>query len=27
VTMADGAKRAIESIVPGESVLSNYGAG
>ena len=27
VTMADGAKRAIESIVPGDSVLSNYGAG
>ena len=27
VTMSDGAKRAIESIVPGESVLSNYGGG
>jgi DNA helicase-2/ATP-dependent DNA helicase PcrA len=27
VTMADGAKRPIESIVPGDSVLSNYGAG
>jgi ATP-dependent DNA helicase UvrD/PcrA len=27
VTMGDGAKRAIESIVPGDSVLSNYGAG
>ena len=27
VTMGDGAKRAIESIVPGESVLSNYGGG
>jgi DNA helicase II / ATP-dependent DNA helicase PcrA len=27
VTMADGAKRAIESIVPGDSVLSNYGGG
>jgi DNA helicase-2/ATP-dependent DNA helicase PcrA len=27
VTMADGAKRAIESIVPGDSVLSNYGSG
>jgi len=25
--MGDGAKRAIESIVPGDSVLSNYGAG
>jgi DNA helicase-2/ATP-dependent DNA helicase PcrA len=27
VTMGDGAKRAIESIVPGDSVLSNYGGG
>jgi DNA helicase-2/ATP-dependent DNA helicase PcrA len=27
VTMGDGAKRPIESIVPGESVLSNYGGG
>jgi len=27
VTMSDGAKRAIESIVPGDSVLSNYGGG
>jgi DNA helicase II / ATP-dependent DNA helicase PcrA len=27
VTMGDGAKRAIESIVPGDSVLSNYGSG
>jgi DNA helicase-2/ATP-dependent DNA helicase PcrA len=27
VTMGDGAKRAIESIVPGDSVLSNYGDG
>ena len=27
VTMGDGAKRAIESIVPGDSVLSNYGRG
>ncbi|MEA3160912.1 MAG: ATP-dependent helicase UvrD/PcrA, partial [Gammaproteobacteria bacterium] len=27
VTMADGAKRAIESIVAGDSVLSNYGSG
>jgi DNA helicase II / ATP-dependent DNA helicase PcrA len=27
VTMGDGAKRAIESIVPGESVMSNYGGG
>ena len=27
VTMGDGAKRAIESIVAGDSVLSNYGGG
>jgi DNA helicase-2/ATP-dependent DNA helicase PcrA len=27
VTMGDGAKRAIESIVPGDFVLSNYGGG
>jgi len=27
VTMGDGAKRPIESIVPGDSVLSNYGSG
>jgi DNA helicase-2/ATP-dependent DNA helicase PcrA len=27
VTMGDGAKRAIESIVPGDLVLSNYGCG
>jgi DNA helicase II / ATP-dependent DNA helicase PcrA len=27
VTMSDGAKRAIESIVAGDSVLSNYGGG
>jgi DNA helicase II / ATP-dependent DNA helicase PcrA len=27
VTMGNGAKRAIESIVPGDSVLSNYGGG
>ncbi len=27
VTMGDGAKRAIESIVPGDSVLSNFGSG
>jgi len=27
VTMGDGAKRAIESIVPGDSVLSSYGGG
>jgi DNA helicase-2/ATP-dependent DNA helicase PcrA len=27
VTMSDGAKRAIESIAPGDSVLSNYGDG
>jgi DNA helicase II / ATP-dependent DNA helicase PcrA len=27
VTMGDGAKRAIESIVPGDTVLSNYGGG
>jgi DNA helicase II / ATP-dependent DNA helicase PcrA len=27
VTMGDGAKRAIESIIPGDSVLSNYGNG
>ena len=27
VTMGDGAKRAIEAIVPGDSVLSNYGGG
>ena len=27
VTMGDGAKRAIESIVPGDSVLSNHGGG
>jgi DNA helicase II / ATP-dependent DNA helicase PcrA len=27
VTMGDGAKRAIESIIPGDSVLSNYGSG
>jgi DNA helicase II / ATP-dependent DNA helicase PcrA len=27
VTMGDGAKRAIESILPGDSVLSNYGGG
>ena len=27
VTMSDGAKRAIEAIVPGDSVLSNYGGG
>jgi len=27
VTMADGAKRAIESIVAGDTVLSNYGGG
>jgi DNA helicase-2/ATP-dependent DNA helicase PcrA len=27
VTMSDGARRAIESIVPGDSVLSNYGGG
>jgi len=27
VTMGDGAKRAIESIVPGDSVLSDYGSG
>jgi DNA helicase II / ATP-dependent DNA helicase PcrA len=27
VTMGDGAKRAIESIVPGDLVLSNYGGG
>ena len=27
VTMGDGAKRAIESVVPGDSVLSNYGGG
>jgi DNA helicase-2/ATP-dependent DNA helicase PcrA len=27
VTMGDGAKRAIESVVPGDFVLSNYGGG
>ena len=27
VTMSDGGRRAIESIVPGDSVLSNYGGG
>jgi DNA helicase-2/ATP-dependent DNA helicase PcrA len=27
VTMVDGARRAIESIVPGDMVLSNYGGG